>query len=132
MTAVRLAAVLFVFGALAAAAFQVALAAGAPWGELTMGGAFGGRLPIERRIVAALSAITLLGFAALVTARAGLALRRWHAASRRLIWVVVAYSATGVILNAATPSPRERALWLPVAVVMLVSSVVVGRSNPVP
>jgi len=110
-------------------AFQLALAAGAPWGEFTMGGAFPGRLPSYMRVVAAGSAVLLLTFAAVVAARANLALPRWRRASRLLIWMVVAYSLLGVVLNAVTPSAQERLLWLPVAVGLAGCALVVARSS---
>ena len=111
-------------------AFQLALVAGAPWGELTMGGAYPGQLPLPMRAVAVASAALLAGCGAVVTARAGLALPRWRPAARGLIWVVVAYMLVGVVLNAMTPSPRERALWLPVAAVLAVCALVVARAAP--
>lgn len=112
-------------------AFQLALAAGAPWGELTMGGAFPGQLPLRMRAAALVSAALLMGLGAIVTARSGLALATWHRTSRRLIWGVVAYTVVGVILNAATPSARERALWLPVVIALAVCAVIVARSAPI-
>src|SRR5688572_9749884 len=101
-------------------AFQVALASGAPWGELTMGGTYPGRLPPRMRAVAVGSAVLLAGFGAVVAARSGLALPLWQPAARWLIWIVVAYTLVGVVLNAATRSARERAIWLPVAIVLAV------------
>jgi hypothetical protein len=119
------------FAALAAlvAAFQLALAAGAPWGALAMGGQFPGRLPPPMRVAAVVQAMVLLGFGAVVTSRAGLAPRRWRAASRRLVWVVVAYTVVGAVLNAITPSPPERALWLPVTLVLGICALVVARQR---
>lgn len=111
-------------------AFQLALVAGAPWGELTMGGAFPGQLPLRMRAAAAGSIILLSAFAAIVAARAGLALPRWRRASERLVWVVVAYTVVGVVLNAATPSARERMLWLPVALVLAWCAITVARARP--
>lgn len=110
-------------------AFQLALAAGAPWGELTMGGAVRGQLPPRMRTIAFGSAVLLAGFGTIVAARAHLAFPRWHRTSRWLVWVVAAYSIVGVILNAITPSPRERALWLPVAIVLAVCAVIVARGD---
>ena len=119
-----------VFGALSlvAAAFQLAIAAGAPWGHLTMGGAFPGRLPSPMRLAAIGQALVLLLFAAVVAARARLLFDRWHAVSRTLVWVVVAYTVVGVVLNAITPSPWERALWLPVLLVLCTCAVVTART----
>lgn len=109
-------------------AFQVALAAGAPWGMLAMGGAFPGQLPAGLRAAAIVQALILILFVLVVAARAQLVLPRWYAASRRLIWAVVAFSAVSVVLNAITPSAVERALWLPVALVLLSCAVLVARS----
>jgi hypothetical protein len=43
-----------------------------------------------------------------------------------LIWVPVAVSALAVVLNAISRSAGERRIWVPVAVVLLVSSLVVA------
>ncbi len=109
--------------------FQLAVAAGAPWGALTMGGAFPGRLPPRMRAAAVASAVLWLAFAAVIAARAGLALPRWRGASRRLSWVVVAVTLAGVALNAATPSPWERVLWLPVTLALAACALVVARGT---
>ena len=111
-------------------AFQLALATGAPWGELTMGGAVRGPLPPAMRAAAVGSAVLLLAFGAVVAARAELALPRWRHVSRRLVWVVVAYTWIGVVLNAITPSARERMLWLPVALGLAVCAWIVARRSP--
>lgn len=121
-----IAAPIFCLLALVVVSFQVALAAGAPWGALTWGGRFPGRLPPAMRLVAMLSAVLLSTFALIVTVRAGVFLRQWEPVSRTLIWVVVTYCALGLLANAATPSQWERRIWLPVILLMLVTSVVVA------
>ena len=122
----------FVYGviSLAVIAFQIALAAGAPWGAYAMGGAFPGQFPPELRIAAIVQAVILAGLALVVLARAGVALPKRSRTSRWLIWVVVAFSALSLVLNLITPSPGERAIWAPVALIMLVSSVTVAISKP--
>ena len=125
----RVAATIYVALTSLVVAFQLALVAGAPWGELTMGGAYPGRLPPSMRGAALMSAALLVGMAGVVVARAGLALPRWRPAARRLIWGVVAYGLVGVALNAATPSARERALWLPVALALAGCALLVARSR---
>ena len=110
-------------------AFQLALAGGAPWGELAVGGAVRGQLPPRMRAIAFGSAVLLTGFGVIVAARAHFAFPRWRRASRWLIWVVTVYSLVGVALNALTPSPRERALWLPVAIVLALCAVIVARAD---
>ena len=110
--------------------FQIALAAGAPWGAYAMGGAFPGQFPPALRVTAILQAVLLAGMAGVVLARAGVALPRWARASRWLIWFVVAFSALSFVLNLITPSAGERALWAPVAFLLLASSAVVALWKP--
>lgn len=110
-------------------AFQIALAAGAPWGEYAMGGAFPGRFPPALRIAALVQAAVIVALAAVVTSRAGLAPRSWARASRWAIWLVVAFAALSLVLNLATPSGAERAIWAPVALLLLVSSLAVARGG---
>ena len=43
-----------------------------------------------------------------------------------LIWIVVAMDAVSVVMNAVSPSPGERRLWVPVGLAMLVTSLVVA------
>lgn len=107
---------------LGVAAFQVALALGAPWGEWTLGGRYRGALPPRVRGVPVVSAVLLASFAAVVLSRAGVAFPALAGVSDTAVWAVVAYCALGTVANAITPSRRERALWLPVVVGMLASS----------
>ena len=107
-------------------AFEIALAAGAPWGAYAMGGASPGQLPPALRIAALVQAALLVGMVAIVLSRAGLILARWSHASYWLVWVVVAVTAMSLVLNLITPSAGERALWTPVLVALLASSVVVA------
>jgi hypothetical protein len=126
---VRFAALAFGAWIAAVALFQLALAAGAPWGEYAMGGAFPGVFPPALR-VAALVQIPILGFVALIVlARAGLVLPSWARASRVLIWVVVGLLAVGVVLNLITPSHLERLIWAPVAAFLLFASLRVALSR---
>lgn len=109
--------------------FQLALAAGAPWGSLAMGGAYPGRLPPAIRAAALVQALLQVGMALVVGARARRILPSWYAASRRLIWAVIAVLAIAVVLNAITPSPWERAVWLPISLLMLASAFIVARGD---
>ena len=108
--------------------FQLALAAGAPWGQVAMGGKYPGRFPRQLRIAAVVQALVLVGLGAIVLTRAGLAFPQWLAAATWLIWGVVAFSALALVLNLITPSKWERILWAPVAAVMLLCSVIVAVS----
>src|SRR5271167_4237143 len=108
--------------------FQIALAAGVPWGELAWGGGHPGALPRQLRIASGASVAFLLALAFVVLVRAGLLLQPWKHKTRQLIWVVVGYGALGVVANAITPSAWERIVWLPVAILLLVTSLNVARS----
>ncbi len=126
-SAVR-AAHVFTLCAVGVIVFQLALIGGAPWGALTQGGGAPGALSAQARAVAAVSAALLCGMALIVRARAGLLAEPWAPRLARLVWLVVAYCALGVLANAATPSAAERQLWLPVVLVMLACSLRVARS----
>lgn len=119
-------AILYAAVAAGVVAFQIALAAGAPWGEYAMGGAFPGQFPPALRIAAVVQAALIAAMALVVMSRAGLILPRWSRASRWLVWVVVAFAAASLVLNLITPSPVDRAIWAPVALLLLVSSAVVA------
>jgi hypothetical protein len=106
--------------------FQLLLAAGAPLGSYAMGGAFPGTFPPAMRVSALFQAVLAAGTIAIVLSRAGLAFRSWAGASGPLIWVVVVLSAVGLVFNLITPSAGERAVWAPVALVLLVSSACVA------
>ncbi len=121
-----LAAVLFAVVTAGVIAFQIALALGAPWGAYAMGGKYPGRYPPAMRITAIAQAV-LLGLAVLVVlSDAGTIEPSVSRSFPWLIWIVVAFSAVSLVLNALTPSAGERRIWVPVAVVMLVSSLSVA------
>ena len=125
----QLAAVFYALATMVVVGFQVALAAGAPWGEYAMGGRIPGRFPPAMR-VAAVAQASILGMLALVVLEAaGLVALGWTAALPWLVWVPVVVSALSAIMNAATPSRVERRLWLPVALVLLASSLVVALTS---
>lgn len=129
MTLTRVAALLYALLSAGVIAFQIALAAGAPWGEFAMGGAFPGQFPPALRIGAVIQAVLLAGLAGVVLARAGLTLPTWSRASRRLVWVVLAFTTLSFILNLITPSPGERAIWAPTTFLMFLSSGIVAISK---
>jgi hypothetical protein len=122
----RIAALSYTIISLAVIAFQIALAAGAPWGAFAMGGAFPGQFPPALRIGAVVQAVLLLAMAAVVLARAGVILPGWSRVSCWLIWFVVAFAALSLVLNLITPSAGERAIWAPVAFLLLTSSGIVA------
>ena len=126
MTLSTVAAGLFALLTTVACLFQLALAAGAPWGHLAMGGRYPGRFPPKLRVAALAQLAVLVGLGLVVLSRAGLLLPAWRGASDTLIWVVVGFSALSAAGNLATQSRMERALWAPVTIVLLACSVLVA------
>jgi hypothetical protein len=110
-------------------AFQLALALGAPWGAIAMGGAFRGAFPPAMRLVALLQVAVLAGVAVVVLSGAGLVLARWRVLSRKLVWVVVGLLAVVLVLNLITPSPMERLIWAPFALVLFAASLRVALAG---
>jgi hypothetical protein len=129
MTLSRIAALLYGVISLGVVLFQIALAAGTPWGGYAMGGAFPGQLPPALRVAALIQALLLAGMVMVVLVRAGLMLSGWVRLSRWLIWFVVAFAALSLILNLITPNAGERAIWAPTAFLLLASSAIVALSS---
>ena len=125
----RAAALLYTAVSVGVVVFQIALAAGAPWGAYAMGGAFPGTFPPALRIAALAQAALISGMAVVVLSRAGLVLTGWSGVTRRLVWFVVAFAAVSLVLNLLTPSAGERAIWAPVALLLLASSTVVASDG---
>jgi len=96
--------------------FQLALVLGAPWGHLTQGGRFRGRLPLQGRILAALSAVLLVAMALAILSVAG----QWPGWPRWTGWPALGVTALTTLANLATPSAPERRLWGPVTLVLLI------------
>jgi hypothetical protein len=114
------------------AAFQVALVFGAPWGAYTQGGRTDGALDTPGRALAAVSCAILLVLAAAILAR----VREgpFKNAPGRLVtalsWFTTIYAALAVVLNLATQSSSERAVFGPTAIVLfalVVTTMVASR-----
>lgn len=112
--------------AVLAAAFQGALAGGAPWGRWAQGGLHAGRLPVPQRAAATGQAALFLAMAAVIAGRGGLI--DWMPAGWA-VWGTVGVTALSSIGAFVTPSAAERRLWAPVMLVMLVAGLFVAFSQ---
>ena len=110
-------------------AFQLALALGAPWGVYAMGGAFPGRFPPPLRVAAVIQAVVIGLLAVVVLSAAGLLLPDLAAAFPWLVWIPVAVSGLALVLNSISRSVGERRIWVPVAMLLLVSSLLVALNG---
>jgi hypothetical protein len=107
--------------------FQLALAAGLPWGRAAYGGQ-SDLLPDSLRVASAVAAVLWSVVALIVLRRAGVISfsvlpQGWLVAA---VWVVVALLVMAVVMNALTTRVIERAIWLPVSALMLIGTLVVA------
>jgi len=129
MDAATIAAFVYLAASLVAVGFQIALALGMPWGAYAMGGRSPGRFPPPLRALALGQAVVLGLLALVVLAAAGLIALELVTELPWLIWLAVVVSLASVAMNAASRSPGERKLWVPVGLVMLGSSVIVALAG---
>jgi len=97
----------------ALAVFQAALVAGAPLGHLAWGGRYR-VLPSRLRIGSAVSTALYAVFAVVIWA----AVSRSSALGEVGIWMLTAFFAVGVLMNAVSRSRPERLLMTPVVLVL--------------
>ncbi len=121
-----IAAYVYTFLTLIVVLFQFALAAGAPWGHLAMGGRFPGVFPLHMRVAAVIQALILSGLALIVLSNAGIILADFYDLSNTLIWVVVVINIVSLVMNTITPSKQERAIWMPVTLILAICSSIVA------
>jgi hypothetical protein len=129
---VRTAAMAAAVGFLVIAAFQVALALGAPLGRAAMGGFYEQQLPMGLRIASGIQVGVWLLAALIVLGRAGFqgvplpaTVLRWGT------WVLVSLLFVGAVMNVASSSGWERFGWGPVSLILGVLCLFVARSEPV-
>jgi hypothetical protein len=111
---VRIAAVAAAAGFLIQAAFQAALALGAPLGSASWGGTYEGQLPLSLRIASGVAAGVFVLAALIVLGRVGFrgvpltrGFLRWG------MWVLVVLMFLGALENFASSSGWERFGWGP-------------------
>lgn len=124
-----LAAVVYLVVTVVAVGFQLALALGAPWGEYAMGGRYPGKFPPVMRLLAVAQAVILSLLAFIVLSRAGLVAPEATASQPNIGFFPVLVSGLSLWMNLKTPSAKERRTWVPVAAVMLVSSLIVALAT---
>lgn len=124
MTAFAAIAATVVLGLLAV--FQLALVAGAPLGHLAWGGQ-SRVLPTRLRIGSVVSIVIYALIAALLLERAGLIRLFGDPGFIQIAaWVVFAYFALGILLNAISRSKPERYTMVPVTIVLAALSLLVA------
>jgi hypothetical protein len=109
------------------AAFQLALALGAPWGRAAFGGAV--EQPGPELRASSVVAVVVWSAAALIgLKRVGFGI--WAPLPTKAlpvaVWVLFALSIVSTLLNAITPSAHERAIWLPFTLVLTAALAIVA------
>jgi len=128
MINITAAAVVFCIFTAIAVIFQLALALGAPWSEMAMGGKYSGRLPPRMRVAALVQSVLLVLVAIVVLTRAGIMFENLFDHSKTAIWFVVVLCTLSATMNILTPSKKERMLWAPVTLVLLACAFIVAMS----
>ena len=106
--------------------FQLGLLIGMPWGEYAMGGRFPGTYSWKMRLVAIVQIIILFFFAFVVLVRAEIIHSRYSELSMTAIWFVVGFFILSSVLNLITPSKKERNLWAPTSILLLITSLILA------
>lgn len=127
MNVVTVASLIVVVISLGVFAFQIALVAGAPWGEYTMGGQNKGTLPTQLRVGAAVSAVIMLAQAGHYLAQAGvlptLLDQSWNTVVN---WIWFGFTVAGLIMNSISRSKKERNTWVPVLLISTICTLLVA------
>ena len=112
------------------AAFQLALALGAPWGKAAFGGAVE-QPGLELRASSVVAIVVWSAAALIVLHRVGFNV--WAPLPRKAlpvaVWVLFGLSIVSTMLNAITPSALERAIWLPVSLLLTAALAVVAITS---
>lgn len=112
------------------AVFQIALAAGVPWGHAAWGGAHA-HLSTAQRTGSAVAVVVMAAAALIVLGRAGL----WSAGRRTRLfrwgtWFLAGVSGIATLMNFASHSHWENLTFGPAALVLTALCILVARSAP--
>ncbi|MFB8146312.1 hypothetical protein ACFC1W_06175 [Microbacterium sp. NPDC056003] len=118
-------AILFTLVLALLAAFQLALALGAPWGRLAWGGQ-DRVLPAHKRIGSVISILIYAFMAVVAWDRVGAISVFPDLFSQIAMWVIFAYSVLGILMNAISRSKPERYTMVPVTIVLSVLSFLIA------
>jgi hypothetical protein len=107
--------------------FQLALVLGAPMGEYTLGGQTQGKLSAKLRIVSAISLLLNLAIAGHYLAQTGTIQTLLPSDLNQIAnWALVAFTASGLVMNSISRSKKERNMWVPVLLLSLTCAVIVA------
>ena len=105
--------------------FQIALIAGAPIGRFAWGGQHQ-VLPVNLRLASVTSIVLYLAFGAVILDNAGVIAMMPDTFSQPGAWILTAYFAVGIGLNALSRSKPERSVMTPLAAALALTCAVVA------
>jgi hypothetical protein len=118
----------------AMAAFQAALALGAPFGAHVLGGRYPDGLPGRLRVFSGIAAVILVGAALVVLARGGVI--GWPESLAGVLvpatWVIAGFMALNTLGNLASRSRIERTVLAATTAALAVLSVIVALAGTGP
>ena len=123
MTAIALVVALALLAALAV--LQLLVASGLPYGRFVWGGTHR-VLPHGLRVASVASVLVYAGLAALLLSRAGVLPAGDSTAVIVLTWVVFAFFAASVALNAISRSPAERWTMAPTSLLLAAATLAIA------
>ena len=107
--------------------FQLALVLGAPMGEYTLGGQIKGKLSVKLRLVSAISLLLNLAIAGHYLAQTGTIQPLLQSDLNQIAnWALVAFTASGLVMNSISRYKKERNMWVPVLLLSLTCAVIVA------
>ncbi|KRA23190.1 hypothetical protein ASD65_01205 [Microbacterium sp. Root61] len=107
------------------AIFQLALALGAPWGRFAWGGQHR-VLPTRLRIGSLVAIVIYAAVVVIAYDRLGAIDVFPEGFSIVAMWVVVAYFALGIVMNALSRSKPERYAMVPISIVLAILSFLIA------
>ncbi|WP_286309371.1 hypothetical protein [Agromyces mangrovi Wang et al. 2018] len=110
------------------AVFQLALVFGAPLGRFAWGGQHR-VLPARLRVGSAVSIVVYAFIAAIAWDRVGLIDVFGDPFAEIAMWVVFGYFALGILANAVSRSVAERAVMVPVSIVLAALSLLIALGS---
>lgn len=109
------------------AAFQIALASGAPWGVFAYGGQTSGKLPVRLRMTSAGSVLVYAAQCAFYASVSGiLPVTLPPMTVLWISWIFFALLSIGTLMNAISRSRKERALWTPIVALSALCALIVA------
>lgn len=118
--------IIFVILLVAVALVQLALAFGAPLGELTLGGRYKGQLPMKLRFATLIQILILCLFAIMALAKAQLAFEKLYSASIVGMWFIVIFFVFGNVMNWSSRSKKERYVMGPANTIALICALIIA------